>query len=115
MNSDGSGLERVSRNGEYNDGAAWSPDGTKLAYSSRRKGRFRIVLTDVVTKEERVLTSGAGSDENPTFSPDGRKIAFASRGPWGQQIFVVAVDGSQIQQLTRSGKNWAPSWSGYLQ
>jgi len=114
MNTDGSGIERLSRTGSYNDGAAWNPDGTKLAYSSRRSGRFRIVLTDVVTKEEKVLTSGKGSDENPTFSPDGKKLAFASTGPWGTQIFVVSLDGTEVQQMTNTGRNWAPAWSGYL-
>ena len=65
MDAEGANLRRLTFEGDYNDGAAWSPDGTRIAYASRRSGRFDIALTDVVTLESRLLTSGPGSNETP--------------------------------------------------
>ncbi len=51
MDSEGANLRRISTQGSYNDGAAWSPDGTRLVYASRRGGTFNIAITDLVTLE----------------------------------------------------------------
>ncbi len=119
MSAEGANLRRITFLGRYNDGAAWSPDGTKLAHSARRPDNsFDIAITDIVTQETRYLTEGApGSHESPSYSPDGKKLAYAanltSRGGSSTQIFTMDLDGGGRRQLTRSGNNFAPSWSGY--
>jgi TolB protein len=120
MDAEGANLRRVTFEGNYNDGAAWAPQGDKLVYASRRNGStFEIVLGDLVTREERVLTAGRSSDENPSFSPDGRKIAFARTDRTAQgritEIYIMNLDGTGLRRLTREGNNFAPEWSGYRQ
>ena len=114
MDAEGANLRRVSFAGSYNDGAAWNPAGTHLAYASRLKGVFQLALTDLVTLETQILTSGSASNETPSFSPDGRKIAFSSDRDGRPQIYVVDIRTHDTQRLTSQGRAWAPSWSGYL-
>jgi TolB protein len=113
MDADGSNLRRLSFEGDYNDGAAWSPEGDTLVYASRRGGRFEIARTELATGETTVLTSGGGSNEGPCFAPDGRKIAFTSSRGGGPQIWVMDEDGSNPRQLTDQGRNETPAWSGH--
>jgi Tol biopolymer transport system component len=53
-----------------------------------------------------------GSD--PSWAPDGKHIAFESNRTGSLQIFSMLADGSKVQQLTRTGINKAPAWSGYI-
>ena len=61
-------------------------------------------MTNVVTLESRVLTSGAGETQSPTFSPDGRKIAFTSRRGGKNQIYVMDLDGGNIRAAHHRGE-----------
>jgi TolB protein len=80
------------------------------------KGRFQIAVTDVVTLETTILTSGPGNHEDPTFSPDGRRIAFVYKRGGKKQIWVMDSDsGANARALTRTGSNESPSWSPYLE
>ena len=54
-----------------------------------------------------------GSNEKPTWAPDGRHIAFESTRAGGSQIFSMILDGTKIRQLTKTGKNTKPAWSGF--
>ena len=107
MDAEGSNQRRLTFDGDYNDGASWSPEGDLVVYSSRRGGRFQIAVTNVVTLATRVLTSGPGDNEAPTFSPDARKIAFVSRRSGRKQIYVIDLDGGNSASHPR-GNNDMP-------
>ncbi|MDX1642763.1 MAG: Tol-Pal system beta propeller repeat protein TolB [Thermoanaerobaculia bacterium] len=115
MDIEGANLRRVSFDGDYNDGAAWHPAGTHVVYASRRHGNYHLALTDLVTLETQLLTSGSSNNETPSFSPDGRQVVFSSNRDGRPQIYVVDIRSRQTRRLTSQGRNWAPSWSGYLE
>ena len=118
MDSEGANLRRVTFDGDYNDGASWSPDGTRLVYASRRRGSFDIAVADVVTLESRLLTNGGGSHETPNYSPDGNRIVFSTKRSAGRenrtQVYIMDADGGNVRQVTREGNNYGPSWSGFF-
>ncbi len=117
MDRAGTNLRRVTREGANNDGAAWHPDGTRLAYAHRHKAgnRFDIAIIDLITLENRILTSSPGSHEAPSFSPDGQRVAFESTRDGTWQIWTIDVDGRNLRRLTTEGRNYSPSWSSYLE
>ena len=114
MDAEGTDVRRVSTAGNLNDGASWGPEGDRVTYSTRRRGNgFDVAVTDLVTLDTRVLTSGPGSHEDPSFSPDGRRIAFSSNRSGSRQIWVMSADGSDLRGLTGEGSNSLPAWSPY--
>jgi len=72
--------------GDWDDGdAAWSPDGSHIAYASNHADdRWRILGSDIYTLslqdgkagEQRCLTDGTLGSSSPSWSPDGKTIAF---------------------------------------
>lgn len=54
----------------------WSPDSTKLIYTSMRSGASNIYEYDFDTDKETQLTHGTAQDENLAWDPDGKSIAY---------------------------------------
>lgn len=68
----------------------FSPDGTTIAFSAPRQGRFNLYIVNRMGAERR-LTHLAANDMSPAWSADGRTLYFASdRGgawrPWQLDI-----------------------------
>jgi dipeptidyl-peptidase 4 len=65
----------------------WSPDGTKVAFSSNRTDHSFIGIYDVKTRTVSFIEPGVDRDSNPTWSHDGKHIAFMRRPgtPFGLQ------------------------------
>lgn len=64
----------------------WSPDGSKLAYVSRRGDHSLIGVYDLPTKTVRYLDPGVDHDGNPVWSPDGKELAFIRIPTSGLQL-----------------------------
>jgi len=76
---------------------AWSPDGKKIAWASKREGTYNIYLADADGGGITQLTTSDGADLSPRWSPDGKRIAFSRQGT----IMVMNSDGSGLTQVTQ--------------
>jgi Tol biopolymer transport system component len=91
---------------------AWSPDGRKLAFVSRRDGNSEIYVMNADGSAQENLTRQPANDSQPSWSPDGRKIAFVSRRDGNSEIYVMNADGSGKRNLTRDrATDDYPTWS----
>jgi Tol biopolymer transport system component len=71
---------------------SWSPDGSRIAFSSDREGNAEIYLMDIDSSNIVRLTDNPFSDTAPGFSPDGSQIVFLSNRYKGDiEIFVMDV------------------------
>ena len=116
MDAEGTNVRRLVEEGGHAVGAAWSPDGQRIAFAWQRSRttNFDIYIHDLATGNNTQITHDAGDNERATWAPDGRHIAFESSRTGTRQIFSMILDGTKVRQLTNTGKNTAPAWSGYV-
>jgi Tol biopolymer transport system component len=102
MAADGSDVQRVTDDETRDYNAAYSPDGTLIAWVSHREDENGdIWIANADGSDARALVPDPARDRTPFFSPDGTQIAFHSyRDDDQAQIFVVDVDGTGLTQLT---------------
>lgn len=86
---------------------AWSPDGSRIAYSSDGD----IYISNADGKGVKRITSHRGIDVSPTWSPDGTQIAFVSDRTGKPQIYVMSTTGGNVRQLTFGDYSTDPAWS----
>jgi TolB protein len=114
MNIDGADVQRLTPGEGQASNPSWHPSGKYLAFSWTRgfePGNWNVFVMDVTTGNFVQLTHGRGRNENPTWAPDGRHIVFASNRSGTMQIYTMLADGTEIRQLTNSGRNEMPVWS----
>jgi dipeptidyl aminopeptidase/acylaminoacyl peptidase len=72
----------------------WSPDGSKLAFTTVRDNHSYVAVYDVKKRHVDYMAPGVDFDASPSWSADGKRIAFIRRPgtPFGQQ--AQAGDGS---------------------
>ncbi len=91
---------------------AWSPDGTRLAFTSTRDENQEVYVLQVEDGAEHRVTSDPAIDAHPAWSPDGTRLAFAT-ARWGDlEIALINPDGTNLLRLTESpGLDDYPAWS----
>ena len=75
----------------------WSPDGSRIAYSSNRGGEYHALIRSASgTGGEDSLAHEPGGNDMPTdWSADGRTIAVMHQGPSGWDTWLVGTDPRQ--------------------
>ncbi len=102
-------------NGDWDDiHPSASPDGTKLAFASRRSGFWDLYMLDLGSGDLVQLTSTADYDGAPTWSPDGEWLAYESYANGNLDIYLCSVsDLTQppIRVTDDAAPDTAPDWS----
>jgi hypothetical protein len=118
MNADGTGLVNVSNNSADDHGPEWSPDGSKIVFSSFRvaAGNEEIYVMNADGSSPTRLTTDPSGDFSPTWSPDGTRIAFTSVRDGNAEIYVMNADGTgQVNRTNSAGTAderaaWSTAW-----
>ncbi len=96
---------------------AWSPDGTQIAFQSKREGgNFQVFIMDTNGNNKRRLSNGKGYAGQPAWSPDGKSIAFlAGDKPDAgspKELYLIPAEGDAPKKITSLGKDLRrPQWS----
>ena len=93
----------------YKCDPAWSPDGTKIAYSSDKAGTEDIYVLDVATGSEQRVTSLPGAEVSSAWSRDGTQIAFQDQN--GATYTVELATGTVRQVMGALFAPGKPTWS----
>jgi Tol biopolymer transport system component/DNA-binding winged helix-turn-helix (wHTH) protein len=109
-------LVRLTNNNAWDAGAAWSPDGKRIAFCSNRDGKTEIYVMDSDGSNVNRLTNNLSDDFGPKWSPDGSKMLFDSERDGNKEVYVMDADGGNQSRLTRnnatdSATSWSPDGS----
>ena len=111
MNPDGTGQWGIDFTPGDGD-PAWSPDGTRIAFTTNRNGDEDIYSMAPDGSGATELTFSNAYDSDPAWSPDGKVIAFISFRAEGSGIYVMNADGTDQHLLAGNvGYPSHPSWS----
>ncbi|GAB6162285.1 Tol-Pal system beta propeller repeat protein TolB [Desulfothermus naphthae] len=103
---------RVSYIGKYNTNPCISSNGKYIVYSTLTEKGHRIVLANLKTFEEKIITNGPGNDEHPVFGPDNYFIAFTSNRSGIYKIYITTKDGTKPMLVnTGDGEATSVAWS----
>ncbi len=107
----GGAPDRITFRGSENVSPSWGPDG-RIAYSSRRMGRYQICVYDPKTREETQLTADAVDSETPSWAPNGRHIACSRTEGYRAAVYILDTMGDPPVRLTSFGGDlYFPAWS----
>ena len=105
-------LVRLTNNSAQDHRPVWSPDGSKIAFSSNRDGKNEIYVMNADGSNVKRLTTNLVEDGISSWSPDGLKILFESERDGNSEVYVMDADGGNQIRLTRNNAvDGSASWS----
>ena len=116
MNTDGSGVRRLSfRIGEDGD-PDWSPDATKILWTIGRGNQFEVLRMNADGTDQRQLTVDPASDLRGAYSAGGNTILYDSDPEGQRDIFLIQDpergDLGPVRRITDHPRNdFSAEWS----
>lgn len=81
----------------------WSPDGSRLLYTSYYKSGFPdIFQIDLGSYQRTTFVSFKGTNSSARFSPTGQQVAMVLSGEGTPEIYLSNAQGRQVSRKTRS-------------
>jgi TolB protein len=113
MNVDGTGITDISNSPDDDIDPTWSPDGTKIAFTSERDGNAEIYVMNSDGTDQRRLTDSPELDDHPGWSPDGTQIVFSRLIEAHNDLYIINSDGTGLTRLTDTADTSEryPDWS----
>ena len=111
VNADGTGLVRLTNLGnlEPANTLAWTPDGTRIAFTTRRD--INTISADGSGVPVNLTNSTGSDDRQPSYTSDGSKIVYASNNLSDNSldgIYVMNADGTGVTFTGTNGSD--PEW-----
>ncbi len=99
--------------GAHDKAAAWSPDGSKIAFLSDISGEeeLYVISPDGLGKPEQLISGGKAMRYQPVWSPDSKRIAFGDKDG---KVFVYSFDDKKLSQVVDAPRGrvldytWSP-------
>ncbi|HET7088969.1 MAG TPA: S9 family peptidase [Anaerolineae bacterium] len=92
-------------------GARWSPDSSKLAFTSDAKDSCDVGIFDIATRTIEWLTGGAHECYYPVWSPDGKRLAYAENREGNLGLTIHALDGTIERHADMPGIHSQIEWT----
>jgi uncharacterized protein YjdB len=111
--ADGSSPRRLTETPATEFTPRWMPDGTRIVFAAQEPGSRVAQIWSIGADGAgtRPLTQGAATNYEPAVSPDGGTIAFTSTRDGNYEVYLMAPDGSQQRNVSRSAqKESHPAW-----
>lgn len=89
----------------------WSPDGSKILYSSSAPNMRDVFIVDVFTGRIQNLTNHPADDFGADWSYDGREIVFQSNREGISRLYKINADGTGLLRIGTGNDEWFPSFS----
>jgi len=112
-NYDGGNQRRLTTLGSLSLSPCWSPDGSRIAFTSYRAGNPDLYAMNLASGKTEKISSKKGINIAPDWSPDNKKIALTlSVKDGNSEIFTLDIQRRTLERIT---DHWAtdvsPSWS----
>jgi TolB protein len=107
------GVRQITRDRASAMSPRWSPDGTKILYTSfHRSTAAAIYQIDLNTMQRTEFVNFQGTNQSARFSPDGSKVTMVLSGEGNPEVYVANSQGRSVSRRTRlSGVESSPSFS----
>jgi TolB protein len=110
---DGDDVRQLTQNGTINLSPSWSPDATRLLFTSFKDRRPKLYELDVASGRQRLMLAGPGLTIGGRFSPNGQTIAVSREETKGNsEILLIDANGEVLRNVSNNeGIDVSPTWS----
>jgi len=112
MDYDGRNSYQLTYDGSIAISPAWSPDGSKIAFTSYKEHNPDIYIVSLLEKSYTRVSGYIGLNTTPAFSPDGTTLALTLSKDGNPELYLLRIKDGSLTRLTRNSRiDTSPAWS----